>query len=75
MGSRLAAIRATFPKATVNKDTEDIFGIWLVVVPKNGGGKFEFAVDADSRRAISIGVPVIGFSERPRLSLQAGRPC
>lgn len=63
VGSRLAAIRAAFPKATVNKDTEDVFGIWLVVVPKNGGGKFEFAVNANSRRAISIGIPVIGFCE------------
>jgi hypothetical protein len=47
----------------VNRDTEEIFGIWLVRVPRNGGGRITFAVDADTRKITPIGVPFIPFCE------------
>jgi hypothetical protein len=47
----------------VDHDTEEVFGITLVKVPKNGGGRIHFAVDVDSKKITRIGVPVIPFCE------------
>jgi hypothetical protein len=63
IGDRLADIRAAFPKARVDRDTEETFGITLVRVPKGGGGRIQFAVDVDSRRITRIAVPAIQFCE------------
>ena len=62
-GDTIPEIKAKFPHARVNKQTEDVFGLWLVTVPKRDGGKFQFAVDADTERVTLIGVPIITFCE------------
>jgi hypothetical protein len=62
-GDTIPEIRSEFPHARVNKDTEEVFGLWLVTVPKRDGGKFQFAVDADTERVTVIGVPFIAFCE------------
>jgi hypothetical protein len=63
VGDRLADIRAAFPKARVDRDTEETFRITLVRVPKNGGGRIQFAVDVDTRKITRIAVPAIQFCE------------
>lgn len=62
-GDTIPEIQAKFPNARVNKQTEEVFGLWLVTVPKRDGGKFQFAVDADTERITLIGVPIITFCE------------
>lgn len=62
-GDTIPQIKAKFPHARVNKQTEEVFGLWLVTVPKRDGGKFQFAVDADTERITLIGVPIITFCE------------
>ena len=63
VGDRIRDIKDAYPKARVNRDTEELFGVWLVRVPRNGGGRITFAVDADTRRITLIGVPFIPFCE------------
>jgi hypothetical protein len=63
VGDRIRDIKDAYPKAKVNRDTEEVFGVWLVRVPRNGGGRITFAVDADTRRITLIGVPFIPFCE------------
>ena len=63
IGDRLADIKAAFPKARVDRDTEEMFRITLVRVPKSGGGRIQFAIDADSKRIARIAVPAIQFCE------------
>jgi hypothetical protein len=43
--------------------TEDMFGITLAQVPRSDGGKFQFAIDVDTKRVTSIGIPFIVFCE------------
>jgi hypothetical protein len=52
-----------YPKAKVNRQTEDVFGVWLVRVPRNGGGRITFSVPVDTKRIDRIGVPFIPFCE------------
>ena len=63
VGDRRADIRAAFPKARFDHGTDETFGVTLVRIPKNGGGRLQFAVDVDTRRVTLIGVPVIAFCE------------
>ncbi len=63
IGATSAAIRAAFPKVVFDRGTEATFGITLARVPKSGGGRLEFAVDAQTKRVTLIGVPSIGFCE------------
>jgi hypothetical protein len=63
IGAKIPAIKAAFPKAKVNHDTDDTFGIPLVTVPKSGGGRLAFAVDTTTKRTTLIGVPGIPFCE------------
>ena len=63
IGGTIAQIRAAYPKAKVDHGTEQTFGITLVKVPKDGGGRIHFAVDVDSAKINQIGVPVIPFCE------------
>jgi len=63
IGGTIAQIKAAFPKAKVDHSTEDVFGITLVKVPKNGGGRIRFAVGVDTKKITLIGVPVIPFCE------------
>jgi hypothetical protein len=63
VGDRIRDIREAFPQAKVNKKTEEIFGIWLVRVPKGAGGLIRFSVPVDTKRIDAIGVPAIPFCE------------
>ena len=63
IGATIAQIKTAFPKAKVNRDTEEVFGFTLVRIPKNGGGRIQFAVDVDTKRTTSIGVPGIAVCD------------
>jgi hypothetical protein len=63
VGDRISDIKDAFPQAKVNKKTEEIFGIWLVRVPKAAGGLIRFSVPVDTKRIDAIGVPAIPFCE------------
>ena len=63
VGDRIRDIRDAYPKAKVNRQTEDVFGVWLVRVPRNGGGRITFSVPVDTKRIDRIGVPFIPFCE------------
>jgi hypothetical protein len=63
IGDTLADIKAAFPKAKVDRTTEDIFRITLVDIPKGGGGKLQFAVDVDTKKVTLIGIPFVAFCE------------
>jgi hypothetical protein len=63
IGGTIAQIKAAYPKAKVDHGTDQTFGITLVKVPKDGGGRIHFAVDVDSEKINQIGVPVIPFCE------------
>ena len=63
VGARIATIKAAFPKAVVERGTEDVFGFTLVKIPKRGGGRIQFAVDVDTKKTIVIGVPFIATCE------------
>lgn len=63
IGDRIRDIRAAYPKAKVNRATEDTFGLTLVKVPKKGGGPLRFGVSTKTKRITLIGVPYIAFCE------------
>ena len=63
IGDTIADIKAAYPKAKVNHATDDTFGVTLVAIPKGGGGKLRFAVDASARKITLVGVPLIAFCE------------
>ena len=63
VGDRIRDIRDAFPRAKVDRSTEDVFGITLVRIPKNGGGRIQFSVPVDTRRIDLIAVPFIAFCE------------
>jgi hypothetical protein len=63
VGDRIKDIRDAYPNAKVNKDTEEVFGIWLVRVPKSDGGPIRFSVPVATKRIDAIGVPHIPFCE------------
>jgi len=63
IGSRIRAIRAAFPKARVDHGTDRVFGVTLVRIPRNGGGRIVFAVSTRTKRTTLIGVPIIAFCE------------
>jgi hypothetical protein len=63
VGDRIKDIKQAFPGAKVNKSTEEIFGIWLVRVPKAAGGPIRFSVPVATKRIDAIGVPFIPFCE------------
>jgi hypothetical protein len=63
IGDTIADIKHKFPKAHVHHSTEDVFGVTLVVVPKNGGGRISFAVSVATHKIELIGVPNIPFCD------------
>jgi hypothetical protein len=63
IGARIWRIRAAFPRARVDHSTDQTFGITLVKVPPNGGGRIQFAVDVDTKRTTLIAVPRVPFCE------------
>ena len=63
IGATISEIKTAFPKATVDHTTESLFRITLVKVPKNGGGRIQFAVNVDTDRTTRIAVPALAFCE------------
>ena len=63
IGATIAGIEAAYPKAKVDHSTDGTFGVTLVRIPKNGGGKLQFAVDTMTHRVVLIGIPLIAFCE------------
>ena len=63
IGSTIGQIRRAFGRVAVNRDTEEIFGLTLVTVPKRSGGRFQFAVDVKTGKTTLIGIPSIAFCE------------
>lgn len=63
IGATISDIKTAFPKAKVDKSTEDLFGITLVKIPKDGGGRMQFAVDVDTDKTTLIAVPNVAFCE------------
>lgn len=63
IGATIPEIKDAFPKAKVNRDTEETFGITLVRIPRDGGGRLAFAVDVDTDEVVVIGIPRLAFCE------------
>lgn len=63
IGARRAAVKKAYPKAVFDESLQDTFGITLARVPKNGGGRLQIALDADTNRVTEFGVPYIAFCE------------
>jgi hypothetical protein len=63
IGARIRRIRAAFPRARVDHSTDATFGVTLVKIPPDGGGRIQFAVDVDTKRTILIGIPRVPFCE------------
>ncbi len=63
IGATIAQIKAAYPKAKVDHSTDHTFALTLVRIPKNGGGRLQFAVDTMTHRVTFIGVPAIPFCE------------
>lgn len=63
IGDRRKDIKAAFPHARFDKSTKETFGIVLVSIPRRDGGKFQFALETDTKRISLIGVPFIAFCE------------
>jgi hypothetical protein len=63
IGATIRQIRTAFPKAKVDHSTDKMFGTTLVRIPKNGGGRLQFAVDVKTHKTVLIGVPFIAVCE------------
>jgi hypothetical protein len=64
IGAKIPRILSRFPNATVNHDTDEVFGITLVQTPKRpNGGRITFGVSTETDRTVLIGVPFIPFCE------------
>lgn len=63
IGDTIADIRKAYPKARVDRGTEETFGITLVKIPRDGGGRLQFAVSTKTRKITLIGIPFIAFCE------------
>jgi hypothetical protein len=59
IGSTTAAIRRAFPRATIDHRSDAVFGLTFVRVPEAGGGRLEFGVDTQTKKATLIGIPRI----------------
>ena len=64
IGSTIRQIRARFPNAEVERDTEEVFRLTLVMTPeRRNGDRIMFGVSTRTKRTTVIGVPGIGFCE------------
>jgi hypothetical protein len=63
VGAKIPAIKAAFPKAKVDHSTDQMFGLTFVRIPKNGGGKLQFAVSTQTHKVTLIGIPFIPVCE------------
>ncbi len=63
IGSTKASVRAAYPRARFDESTEDVFGLTLVRIGKNAGGKLQMTLDVDANEITLIGVPIVAFCE------------
>jgi hypothetical protein len=64
IGSTIPAILNKFPNAEVEHDTDEVFGLTLVMTPRrNNGHRIMFGVSTETNRTTLIGVPGIAFCE------------
>jgi hypothetical protein len=63
IGSTLDEITAAYPRAKVDRGTEEVFEFTLVTVPKSDGGRFQFAVSTRTGQTTLVGVPRIAVCE------------
>lgn len=64
IGAKIPAILAKFPNAEVERDTEEVFQLTLVMTPeRKNGDRIMFGVSTKTKRTTVIGVPGIGFCE------------
>jgi hypothetical protein len=63
IGATISQIKTAFPKAKVDHTTETLFRLTLVKIPKDGGGRIQFAVDVDTHKTTMIAVPRFAFCE------------
>jgi hypothetical protein len=64
IGSKIPAIMARFPNATVDHGTDEVFQLTLVQTPERpNGGRITFGVSTQTKRTTIIGVPFIAFCE------------
>ena len=63
IGDGRGQIKAAFPKAKFDESVKDTFGITLVRIPKDGGGRLQMALDAKTDKVTEFGVPYIRFCE------------
>jgi hypothetical protein len=63
VGDRISDIRDAYDVVRVNKNTEEVFGVWLARVPRSAGGRITFSVPVATKRIDAIGVPFIPFCE------------
>jgi hypothetical protein len=63
VGARIPAIKAAFPKAKVDHSTDRMFGATFVTIPRNGGGRLQFAVSTHTHKVTQIGIPAIAVCE------------
>ncbi len=61
--SRRRKVKNAYPNAKFDHDTDEVFLFTLVKIPKQDGGKFQFAIDVATKRVILIGVPFIAVCE------------
>jgi hypothetical protein len=64
IGAKIPAIKAKFPHAKVNHDTDQVFQLTLVQTPERpSGGRITFGVSTVTKRTTIMGVPFIAFCE------------
>ena len=63
VGASSASVRRAFPKAIVDHGTEAVFGITILKIPRDGGGRLDFAVDRRTKLVTLIAVPRIVFCD------------
>ena len=63
VGSSKSKVKKAYPKAKFKHSTEDVFGITLVRIKKNAGGRLQMAISVDSKKVTLIGIPRIAFCE------------
>jgi hypothetical protein len=61
IGDTKADIRAAYPKAKFDTSTQEVFGITLVRIPKDGGGRLQMALRKG--KVDLFGIPYIAFCE------------
>jgi hypothetical protein len=63
IGSTKRDVRDAYKSATFDNSTKQVFGIIDAKIPKRSGGKFHIGIDADSKKVVLFGIPVIPFCE------------